>query len=257
MATLKPRLPRERVTLLALLVAAAACSPPPPPDVAFVDEWRAVAAAVTASAPDARSRARITAYGAIAMHEAFAAEQGTPLRSLAGQVNALWNVPVPGGELLDGAVVAAEAQRAVFDSLLASDAAARAMVDSLAARQIAARRKSGVSERVAARSRAHALALARSVLATATAEGARTLVLRHPDECALASPKGDAPVMPQGEPTPDAPAASAPEVAASYVVEAIARADALAASRGSGRVPVDACVGQRVRGRVQTRIPPA
>jgi hypothetical protein len=90
--------------------------------------------------------ARISAYASIALYEGYAADPGSRLRSLAGQVNGLWSVPVVAGDrAIDGATVAAEAERAVLDSLFSEGfPGTRLSIDSLAAAQIEARRREGV-----------------------------------------------------------------------------------------------------------------
>ena len=104
--------------------------------------------------------------------------------------------------------------------------------------------------------------MGRTVLSLASREVARTFVLRHPDECALASKDAGYFVTTQGTPSPAAAGASAapslaPDLAESLVIDAMERADALAAARSKVRAPAapESCVGQRVRGRLQTRVP--
>lgn len=194
------------------------------------------------------------------MFEGYAADAGTGLRSLGGQVNGLWSVPAPASRVaVDGAIVAAEAQRVLLDSLASASPGLRAAVDSLARLQLIARRDAGVVADVAERSLRHGALVGRTVLVLASADAPQTFVLRHPAECAMA-PKGAAyPVTAQGEPaeavrTP-IPAPLARDLAESLVLEAMERADALAASRAQARLadPPHDCVAQRIRGRLRTR----
>lgn len=255
---------QSHTRLISLLVSLSVvgCEPPPPPGPDFVEAWEAIAGTVAASLPadDAR-RARLRAFVSLAMFEGYAADPGSGLRSLAGQVNGLWSVPRPAARSgVDGAIVAAEAQRLVLDSLIAADVRALA-VDSLARAQITARRNAGVAADVAERSLLHGASVARTVLSLASMEAARTFVLRHPDECALAPKGAGYTVTTQGTPSPAVAASSAtsraPDLAESIVIEAMERADALAAARSKVRASAspEACVGQRVRGRLQTRLP--
>ncbi len=234
------------------MLAAGACAPPAPADPAFVDQWTAAADAATARAEPA-VRARLAALGALAMYEAFAAEDASPVRSLAGQVNGLWSVPLSAGTAIDGAIAAAEAQRVLFAGVLPADSGARHSADSLAAAQVAARRAAGVKEQVAARSLSHGGAIGRALLALAQADAQRTLVLRHPQECAYrAVPARTADVVPQGA---AATTALAPLLAAveSRLTEALVAADSVAAGR---RAADESCVRALVRGRIRTRAAP-
>lgn len=263
-ATVNNRPRRTRLISLLVSLAIAGCTPPAPPGPDLVKAWEAITGTVTATvaADDAR-RARLRAFASLAMFEGYAADPSTGLRSLAGQVNGLWSVPRPAGRSrVDGAIVAAEAQRLVLDSLLAGDARARALVDSLARAQFTARRNAGVAADVAERSLRHGASVGRTVLSLASMEVARTFVLRYPDECALASREAGYSVTTQGTPSLAAAGASAapsfaPDLAESIVIEAMERADALAAARSKVRGPAwpESCVGQRVRGRLQTRVP--
>lgn len=202
-------------------------------------------------------RARITAFASIAMYEGYAADDASALRSLAGQVNGLWNVPVPPGRgTVDGAIVAAEAQRIVLGSLL-SDSLAQRVADSVAVAQAADRRATGVRQAVVSRSQEHGAAIARVILAAAAAEVSRTLVLRHPRECALAAAGTTRDAVQQGAPqaavTPHPPA-SAAEAAEATLLATIVGVDAREAASVKGAPgPVDHCVSERVQGRLRTR----
>lgn len=261
-ATVNRRQSYTRLISLLVSLAIAGCAPPPPPTPDLVEAWDVIAGKVTASLPDDARRARLRAFASLAMYEGYAADPGSGLRSLAGQVNGLWSVPRPAARSgVDGAIVAAEAQRLVLDSLIAADVRALALVDSLARAQITARRNAGVAADVAERSLLHGASVARTVLSLASMEVARTFVLRHPDECALAPKGAGYTVTTQGTPSPAVAASAAtsraPDLAESIVIEAMERADALAAARSKVRASAspEACVGQRVRGRLQTRLP--
>ena len=84
------------------LVALAACRPSAP-RTQYVSEWATLPYEVARSAGrPAIEATRANAYVAVAIHEAFVAEQGSPLRSLGGQLNGLWMVPFPPAEGVDG-----------------------------------------------------------------------------------------------------------------------------------------------------------
>jgi len=169
------RRPRPRLQLvLALGLSLAAGCRPSAPDPQLVGQW------VRTSLAFARSEqlgppvaARISAYASIALYEGYAADPHSRLRSLAGQVNGLWSVPVVAGDrAIDGATVAAEAERVVLDSLFSEGfPGTRRTIDSLAAAQIEARRRAGVKGDLRERSLAHGRALARAILAWAATDG--------------------------------------------------------------------------------------
>ena len=159
-------MPIRCLTVLAL-AALASCRGASPPDSRFVAQWihasRAFEVTGSLPTPDA---ARVSAYAALALYEGYAADPQSGLRSLAGQLNALWKVPLkPEDAPVDGATVAAEAARVVLDSLHG------AANDSLANAQIARRRASGVDADLSARSVAHGRALARVILTWAADDG--------------------------------------------------------------------------------------
>jgi hypothetical protein len=160
--------------VLASLVALAACRQPPPAGPTFVAHWlRATQEWAREERLAAPVAARITAYGAVALYEGQVSDPRSDLRSLAGQVNGLWSLPAaPRGAAIDGAIVAAEAERVVLDSLFAGGSArSRAAIDSLAHGQIAQRRSDGVSGGIAERSVQYGQALARALLAWAAKDG--------------------------------------------------------------------------------------
>jgi hypothetical protein len=236
-----------------------ACQPPTPAAPDHVELWKSVADSLVSRLPgDAYVRARVLALTSVARYEGFAADRRTGLRSLAGQINGLWSVPLP-GRAVDGAIVALEAQRMLLDSLLAGDTVARRAVDSLVRAQLASRRAAGIGADLAERSLQHGAAVAKTVLALTDAQAPRTFVLRHADECAWAPRSRDFPVTVQGGAAGDSatgPPASAHEAAESQVLAAIVRADEIAVSvRARARVPdaLGACIDQRARARLRTR----
>lgn len=242
--TLHPFL-RQAGRLLVPLCTLAACTPPGPADPSLASAWIQLTDSLTREA-DATTQTRVVALAALAMYEGFAAEKESGLRSLAGQVNGLWSVPVPGSQI-DGATAAAAAQRLVLDSLFAQDFIARSRVDALAARQLAARRAAGVPKERAVRSIAHGSALARTILGL-TQQGSKTFVLRHPRECVFVAARSSGVVV-QGGRAPSAPPPSAARLAERHTLDALTNADAhTSASR-----PFSAgCVHERVRQRLRT-----
>ena len=114
---------------------------------------------------------RISAYGALALYEGYASDKRSTLRSLAGQLNRLDALPAPADGGVDGATVAAEAERLVLDSLFRDGmASTRQRVDSLAKAQVAARQAAGVGDAMRDRSVAHGKALASAILAWAATD---------------------------------------------------------------------------------------
>jgi len=160
---------------LALLLTLASACRPSAPDSKFVSDWlrltRSVAGNARVSPPVA---ARVAAYSSIALYEAYAADGRSRLQSLAGQLNGLWKVPSVGEQPVDGATVAAEAQRVVLDSLFGGELGARRAIDSLAAAQTEARRRDGVRVSTRDRSLMHGRELAKTLLAWAANDGFST-----------------------------------------------------------------------------------
>jgi hypothetical protein len=114
---------------------------------------------------------RISAYASVALFEGYAADVSSGLRSLGGQLNG-WTAPVPPTEPVDGATVAAVAERIVLDSLFRDGfAGTRRSIDSLSEAQVAARLAAGVSAEQSERSRAHGQTLAAALLQWAAADG--------------------------------------------------------------------------------------
>ncbi len=113
---------------------------------------------------------RISAYGSLALYEGYASDPASTLRSLGGQLNRLDALPKADGAV-DGATVAAEAERVVLDSLFRDGmAGTRQRIDSLAKAQVAARSAAGVSDGVRDRSVAHGKALGVAILAWAATD---------------------------------------------------------------------------------------
>lgn len=161
--------------LLLTAVALTACqAPPPPTDPQYVAQWlRSSLSFVRAERLGPPVASRISAYGALALYEGYAADPGSGLRSLAGQLNGLSSLPpLPAGPPLDGAIVAAEAERVVLDSLFRDGfASTRRTIDSLAAAQVAGRSAAGVADGDRDRAVAHGRALGAALLAWAAEDG--------------------------------------------------------------------------------------
>ncbi|MBX7118474.1 MAG: vanadium-dependent haloperoxidase [Gemmatimonadaceae bacterium] len=159
----------------ALLLLSVACGrTAPAPDPQLVAQWtRSSLAFVRTERLGPPVASRISAYAALALYEGFAADARSGLRTLNGQLNQLTTLPpAPTDGAVDGATVAAVAERIVLDSLFRDGfATTRNTVDSLAAAQVAARRAAGVAEAEAQRSEAHAQALAAAILAWAAEDG--------------------------------------------------------------------------------------
>jgi hypothetical protein len=119
-----------------------------PADPQLVASWmRTSLALVRSERVGAPVASRISAYGALALYEGFAADSRTSLRSLAGQLNGLASLPAAPTAPVDGATVAAAAERIVLDSLFRDGLpAARRKIDSLAGAHISQRRRDGVSQ---------------------------------------------------------------------------------------------------------------
>jgi hypothetical protein len=164
----------RRFLLLSILVLPSCARPPEPPDSQLVAQWLRTSLAFVRSerlGPPVASR--ISAYGAIALYEGYASDPRSELQSLAGQLNGLKSLPTPpGGRPVDGAVVAAEAERVVLDSMFSDGyASTRRTIDSLASAQIDARRAAGVSGDLRERSAAYGKALGNAILAWAATDG--------------------------------------------------------------------------------------
>ena len=116
--------------------------------------------------------ARISAYGSLALFEGYASDSRSPLRSLAGQLNGLDALPAPAEEgAVDGATVAAEAERVVLDSLYRDGfASTKRTIDSLAKAQATAREGAGVRSAERDRSLARGRAIGAALLAWAATD---------------------------------------------------------------------------------------
>jgi len=178
--TLPPDMPvpafsRRALALALVLTFAAGCARQvPPADPQYVAQWlRSSLSFVRSERLGPPVASRISAYGSLALYEGYAADARSGLRSLAGQLNGLASLPAaPAGEPLDGAIVAAEAERVVLDSLFRDGfAGTRRTIDSLAEAQVAGRVAAGVSAPERDRALSHGRALAAALLAWAADDG--------------------------------------------------------------------------------------
>ena len=159
---------------MALCASATGCARSvPAADPQFVAQWmRTSLAVVRAERLGAPVASRISAYGALALYEGYAADGRSTLRSLSGQLHGLAELPaVRDDEPVDGATVAAVAERVVLDSLL-RDAmpGTRRAIDSLADAQIAQRVAAGVDSGASARAAAHGRVIGNAILAWAATD---------------------------------------------------------------------------------------
>ena len=165
----------SRIALTVLLaVSIVACREPAQPDPMFVADWlRTSLALANAERVAPPAAARVSAYASLALYEGYAADRRSTLRSLAGQLNGLWSVPLALRDRpVDGVTVAAEAERVVLDSLFSEGSArTKHAIDSVATAQIARRRSSGVGAETSTRSVDHGRALGRAILAWAATDG--------------------------------------------------------------------------------------
>jgi hypothetical protein len=164
----------SRTSLVLLILSGACTRAPEPPDAQLVAQWLRTSLAFVRSerlGPPVASR--ISAYASIALYEGYASDPRSELRSLAGQLNGLTNLPAPTeGRPVDGAVVAAEAERIVLDSLFSDGyASTRRTIDSLTSAQVQARRAAGVGGDLRDRSLKHGRALGNAILAWAANDG--------------------------------------------------------------------------------------
>ena len=145
----------------------------PSADPQFVAQWMRTSLAFVRSerlGPPVASR--ISAYSAVALFEGYASDSRSGLRSLAGQLNGLPSLPAPSSsEVLDGATVAAEAERVVMDSLYRDGMpGTRRTIDSLATAQIAARETQGVTATARMRALQHGRTIGNAILAWAATD---------------------------------------------------------------------------------------
>jgi len=165
---------RRTIAFIAVALLSACAREAPPADPQLVAQWlRSSLSFVRAERLGPPVAARVSAYASLALFEGYASDGSSSLRSLAGQLNGLKELPTPPpGERLDGAIVAAEAERLVLDSLFRDGfAGTRRTIDSLAAAQVAARVAAGVSPATRDRSLAHGRALGGALLAWAAGDG--------------------------------------------------------------------------------------
>ncbi len=160
--------------IAALALLGAACRlEPAAPDPQLVAQWTRTSLALVRSerlGPPVASR--ISAYASLALFEAYAADPRSGLQSLAGQLNGLATLPAPPADGVDGATVAAVAERVVLDSLFRDGFATSIhTIDSLAEAQVAARASAGVGDALRERSEAHGRALGAALLAWAAEDG--------------------------------------------------------------------------------------
>jgi membrane-associated phospholipid phosphatase len=164
-----------RTAVLVACAALGACSQPaPPPDPQLVAQWlRSSLSFVRSERLGPPVASRVSAYGALALYEGYAADPASGLRSLAGQLNGLASLPsTPNDGPIDGAIVAAVAEQTVLDSLFRDGfASTRRTIDSLARVQRDARLTAGVAASVQERSIAHGRALGDALLGWAAQDG--------------------------------------------------------------------------------------
>jgi hypothetical protein len=161
-----------RTSALLVLIAGGCAKPAPAPDPQFVAQWmRSSLSFVRSERLGPPVAARISAYASVALYEGYAADPASRLVSLGGQLNGLSALP-KSDKPVDGAIVAAEAERLVMDSLFRDGfASTRRTIDSLAKAQAAARVAVGVSAAVHDASLAHGAALGAAILAWAAKDG--------------------------------------------------------------------------------------
>ncbi len=161
-----------RCIALSLLVASACAKPAPAPDPQFVAQWmRSSLSFVRSERLGPPVAARISAYAGVTLYEGYAADPASKLATLSGQLNGLATLP-KSTKPVDGAIVAAEAERVVLDSLFRDGfASTRRTIDSLARAQAAARVAAGVGSGMRDASVAHGQVLAAAILAWAEQDG--------------------------------------------------------------------------------------
>jgi hypothetical protein len=145
----------------------------PSADPQLVAQWmRASLAFVRTERLGPPVASRISAYSALALFEGYASDRRSGLRSLAGQLNGLPTLPTPpSSEWLDGATVAAEAERVVMDSLFRDGMpGTRRTIDSLATAQITTRETQGVTATERTRALERGRAIGNAILAWAATD---------------------------------------------------------------------------------------
>ena len=170
----RSRTARSAAARLLMAILSGCAGSTPPEDPQLVAQWlRSSLAFVRSERLGPPVAARISAYAAVTLYEGYSAGTGSTLRSLRGQLNGLdaAGSAMPAGAL-DGATVAAEAERVVLDSLFRDGfASTRRTIDSLAAAQVTARAAAGVNGAARERSRAAGQAIGASILAWAATDG--------------------------------------------------------------------------------------
>ncbi|MEY3700786.1 MAG: hypothetical protein RI891_78 [Gemmatimonadota bacterium] len=165
---------RRLLPLLALVTLLGCVRDADAPDPQVVAQWtRTSLALVRSERLGPPVAARLSAYAALALHEGYATDARSGARSFAPTLNGL---PQPERPTLDGpvdgAIVAAVAERVVLDSLLRDGLASSVRrVDSLAEAQVAARVAAGVPEAEVVRSRRAGEALGDRILRWAADDG--------------------------------------------------------------------------------------
>ena len=173
---IRRRLGRRAAIVTAFLLGAAStgCGRAPAPEGRYVTEWTRLALiTVRSERLGPPVAARLSAYAGLALYEGYAADATTGLTTFAARLTGTPAFPAPPTDgALDGAIVAAVAERVVLDSLLRDGFASTVRrVDSLAADQVARRRADGVADAIVARSEAHGVALGAAILAWAATDG--------------------------------------------------------------------------------------
>ncbi len=165
---------RGLLSCLGLVFLVGCTRAPATPDPQLVAQWTRTSLAIVRSerlGPPVA--ARISAYAALALHEGYATDLRSGSRSHAAALNGLpprEGTPLEG--MVDGAIVAAVAERVVLDSLLRDGLASSVRrVDSLAEAQVAARLAAGVGEAEAERSRREGETLGARILRWAADDG--------------------------------------------------------------------------------------
>ncbi|MGQ0645964.1 MAG: hypothetical protein ACT4P7_00245, partial [Gemmatimonadaceae bacterium] len=162
------------LSVLALVLLPGCARDLPPTDPQYVAQWlRSSLSFVRSERLGPPVASRVSAYGALALYEGYASDAANELRSLAGQLNGLAALPEPPeGRRVDGAIVAAEAERVVLDSLFRDGfAGTRRTIDSLAQAQVEGRRSAGIGDDLRDRSLAHGRALGAALLQWASTDG--------------------------------------------------------------------------------------
>ncbi len=157
---------------LAIVASLSACRPTVP-HARYVTPWMGLPhQAIRDAHRPPREGTRATAYLAVAMYEAFAADPASGVNSLGGQLNGLWSLPVPPEGGVDGAIAAAAAARMVLAHFVSGS---KVLADSISAAQLAARSREHVGEPLRVNSTRFGHDLAQALLTWADADGLATL----------------------------------------------------------------------------------